>query len=72
MSGLVKVLKFPGKVPYPEALILQQKLVNQKLLNRQNESDFLILLEHEPCITLGRRCHTEAETIKSSYPIYKV
>lgn len=74
MNSLVKVLKLPGKVAYPEALALQQKLVSQKLLNRTSEPDYLILLEHEPCVTLGRRCHSDSdsEIIKSSFPIFKV
>lgn len=68
--GSLKVFKFNRLISYPEALILQQNLVNQKLLNRTSEPDYLILLEHEPCVTLGRRCHSES--IKSSYPIFKV
>lgn len=72
MNSLVKVIKLPGKVGYPETLALQQKLVSQKLSNRTSEPDYLILLEHEPCVTLGRRCHSDSEIIKSSFPIFKV
>jgi lipoate-protein ligase B len=70
--GSLKVLRFNRLVPYPEALILQQHLVSKKLMNRSNEPDYLIVLEHEPCVTLGRRCHSESDSIKSSYPIFKV
>lgn len=65
-----KVFRFNRLISYPEALILQKNLLNQKLLNRTSEPDYLILLEHEPCVTLGRRCHSES--INSSYPIFKV
>ena len=56
---MLKVLKFPSKVNYITALSLQSELVRKKLLNRSNEPDYLILLEHEACITLGRRSHCD-------------
>ena len=43
----------PGRLDYKEALDLQEKLL---LLRQQNEiEDTLILLEHPPVLTLGRR-----------------
>ena len=43
----------PGRLDYQEALNLQEKLL---LLRQQNEiDDTLILLEHPPVLTLGRR-----------------
>lgn len=73
----LKVIQFPGLlVNYKSSLELQQKLVAQKLLNRHNEPDYLLLLEHEPIITLGRRCKIEVEleagSIRGSHPIIKV
>ena len=69
---LLKIIRFTKLIPYPEALRLQQNLVAKKLAaNRANEPDYLILLEHEPCVTLGRRCHSNPIS-SSSYPIFKV
>src|ERR1035437_7856165 len=43
----------PGRLDYKEALDLQEKLM---LLRQHNEiPDTLILLEHPPVLTLGRR-----------------
>lgn len=42
-----------GLMDYQEALGLQEKL--QKLLIDRKEGDFLLLLEHPPVLTLGRR-----------------
>lgn len=52
------------------ALALQSKLVVQKLNNRANEPDYLIMLEHEPCVTLGRRYHSHI--LNTQIPIIKV
>lgn len=69
----LKVIQFNGKlVNYKSTLQLQQKLVTQKLLNRSTEPDYLIICEHEPCITVGRRCLTELDKLKTSYPIIQV
>lgn len=43
-----------GRVPYDEALALQRALVRAKKEKRLEE-DLLLLLEHPPVITLGRR-----------------
>jgi len=40
-----------GRLPYREALALQEELV---ALRRQQEEDILLLLEHPPVVTLGR------------------
>lgn len=71
MTGTLKVIRFPYQVAYQTSLELQRKLINQKFLNRINEPDYLILLELEPCITIGKRHHND-ELIKSSTPIIKV
>lgn len=68
---MLEVIRFPNKfVNYRVALQLQQELVNRKLLNRPNEPDYLIILQHEPCITLGRRRHDTI--IESTIPVIKV
>jgi lipoyl(octanoyl) transferase len=46
-----------GRVPYGEALALQERLVEARV--RGEVGDTLLLLEHEPVITLGRGAHTE-------------
>lgn len=42
-----------GRIPYPEAWELQKKLVDLRADDRVE--DHLLLLEHEPVITLGRK-----------------
>jgi lipoyl(octanoyl) transferase len=46
-----------GRVPYGEAHALQERLVEARL--RGDAPDTLLLLEHEPVITLGRGAHDE-------------
>jgi lipoyl(octanoyl) transferase len=46
-----------GRVPYGEAHALQERLVEARL--RGEAPDTLLLLEHEPVITLGRGAHDE-------------
>lgn len=41
----------PGRLPYHAALDLQQTLLDRR---RQNGEDVLLLLEHDPVVTLGR------------------
>jgi lipoyl(octanoyl) transferase len=41
-----------GRVPYPEALALQERLVGERQAGRG--FDTLLLLEHPPVVTLGR------------------
>jgi lipoyl(octanoyl) transferase len=47
------LLELPGLTPYAEALALQQSLAGA--VAQQAIPDTVILLEHEPVITLGRR-----------------
>jgi lipoate-protein ligase B len=42
-----------GTIPYPEAMLLQDQLAEQRL--HHSIPDTLLLLEHPPVITLGRR-----------------
>ena len=42
-----------GRVPYAEALVLQENLVARKIADPA-EPDTLLLLEHEPIYTIGR------------------
>ena len=71
---MLRVLRLSGRVDYRTANSLQADLIAKKLLNRPNEPDYLILLEHEPCVTLGRRCHTETIELscQKELPIIKV
>ena len=41
----------PGRLSYTEGLALQQALIEERL---RGESDVLVLLEHDPVVTLGR------------------
>ena len=67
----LRVIRLPGKVDYLAAASLQSTLIRQKLLNRDSEPDYLILLEHEPCVTLGRRSHSDLVN-NSNVPVIKV
>lgn len=47
------LLDLPGLVPYPDAVALQEKLVAERAAGSM--PDVLLLLEHQPVFTLGRR-----------------
>ncbi len=51
MNELIKVLRF-GIVDYRNAYELQKKLLQEKI--EGSNSDYLILLQHNPVITIGR------------------
>src|SRR5258708_20806844 len=44
-----------GRVPYAEALAIQQQVINARKQNLIG--DTLLLLEHPPVLTLGRNAH---------------
>ncbi|HEY8086961.1 MAG TPA: lipoyl(octanoyl) transferase LipB [Polyangiaceae bacterium] len=46
-----------GRIRYAEAHALQEELVEQRI--RKEIGDTLLLLEHEPVVTLGRGAHAE-------------
>jgi lipoyl(octanoyl) transferase len=46
-----------GRVRYADALALQERLVEQRLAGAID--DTLLLLEHEPVVTMGRSAHKE-------------
>lgn len=48
-----------GRVPYAEALEIQERLVELRLADRI--PDVLLLLEHEPVVTLGRRASEDED-----------
>ncbi|MGQ0554307.1 MAG: lipoyl(octanoyl) transferase LipB [Planctomycetota bacterium] len=52
MSQVALVLNAPGRLPYATAWALQKELVQERLTGRR--ADTLLLVEHEPVITLGR------------------
>jgi lipoyl(octanoyl) transferase len=53
------LLELPGSTPYSEALALQQSLAGA--VSQGAIPDTVILLEHEPVVTLGRRTDEAAE-----------
>jgi lipoate-protein ligase B len=53
------LVDLPGRVPYGEALALQRALAEE--VKQGARPDTLILLEHEPVVTLGRRTDEAAE-----------
>ena len=57
-----QLITYPNPVPYAEALALQYALAEQ--CGRGEIADTLLLLEHPPTITLGRR--TDAGDLKTS------
>lgn len=69
---MLKILRFNKFVPYRESIQLQERLVASKLANRENHPDYFLILQHEPCITAGKRCHAEIESLKSSSPPFNV
>jgi lipoyl(octanoyl) transferase len=52
---MVTSLIYLGRIDYPTALALQQRLV--ELRHQQRIPDTLLLLEHPPVLTLGRNAH---------------
>lgn len=62
---MLKILRFNKFVNYCESLKIQEQLVASKLAHRENHSDYLLILQHQPCITLGKRSHTEAEGLRN-------
>jgi lipoate-protein ligase B len=52
-----RICCFPKPLPYPEAISLQEGLVRQRI--RDEIPDTLLLLQHPPVITLGRRGRKE-------------
>lgn len=46
----------PGRLPYPAAVALQETLLERRL---DEEGDILVLMEHPPVVTLGRRSRAE-------------
>ena len=53
------LLDLPGLTPYGEALVLQRSLADE--VKQGIRADTVILLEHEPVVTLGRRTDEAAE-----------
>src|SRR4051812_7035944 len=56
IARTLQVLR-PGRIPYGDALVLQQQLVEQR--RAQQITDQLVLLEHPHVITLGTSAHEE-------------
>ncbi len=49
----LRVCDLPGRVPYADALGWQRRLARRRI-DGELRSDLLLLLEHEPVVTLGR------------------
>lgn len=65
-----------GRIPYTEALQIQQQLVT--LRQQQQIGDVLLLLEHPPVLTLGRNAHrsnilaTDEELARRGITIHEI
>ncbi|MGH7256303.1 MAG: lipoyl(octanoyl) transferase LipB [Nitrospirales bacterium] len=65
-----------GRVPYPAAWSLQHRLVAERIQNRR--LDTLLLLEHDPVYTIGRRGRVEhwggsdEALARTGIPVYHV
>lgn len=59
-----------GRMPYLEALALQEELVEAR--RRDAVSDTLLLVEHEPVFTAGRATTQESLPTDSSIPIVEI
>ena len=67
----MRVVRLPGLVPYAEGHALQRELVEQRI--RGEIPDTVILLEHAPVITLGRKAGAEASVIDAGdWPVVRV
>lgn len=69
---LVHLHRFPLPLPYLNAMKFQNELIKCNLSER---TDHLMILEHLPVITLGRREHGRTEglqNIPKSIPIVNV
>jgi lipoate-protein ligase B len=65
------VLRLPGRVTYAEGHALQREVLEARI--RGEVPDTLILLEHEPVITLGRKAGSEASVIDAGdWPVVRV
>ncbi len=53
MRQPILICRLPGRVPYREALDWQRRLARHRI-GGELEDDLLLLLEHEPVVTLGR------------------
>ena len=51
------IVRWLGRVPYEDAVALQERLV--EAIRAGRSPDHLLLLEHDPVVTLGRASHAE-------------
>lgn len=65
----MKVLRFNGLQSYEAMSKLQAELVRQKMANRESTPDHLLIIQHYPVITLGRRSHSQS--FSSDIPIVR-
>lgn len=67
----MNLLRVPGRVPYAEGHALQREVLEARI--RGEVPDTLILLEHEPVITVGRKAGAERSVIDAGdWPVVRV
>jgi lipoyl(octanoyl) transferase len=66
----VELLKFRRLVSFDEALHLQEQLVHRLSMSPERHG-YLLALQHEPVITLGRRAHQAALNTQITIPVRK-
>lgn len=58
MMNAITLIPVTGRVPYAEGLTWQRRLARAKI-DGELDDDLLLLLEHEPVVTLGRGTESE-------------
>lgn len=53
MQNTLRICRLPGRIPYGQALDMQRRLARLRIAG-ELEDDVVLLLEHEPVVTLGR------------------
>lgn len=66
MTGTIRLLRLNSFLSYDQFIALQNNLI------KNFKENTLIIAEHPPVITLGRRAHASCIGISSIYPIHKV
>lgn len=59
-----------GRLPYDEAYALQKRLVEERAEDRL--SDTLLLVEHDPVITLGRKGDPAVDVLLPGIPVFEI